>query len=281
MRVTLILLALAGLSACDRQVQNEPAGEPAMPAALTYEGGDYETDADKVAHGKRLADILDCTGCHGANLQGNNLADSPSDGAMYAPNITLVLAKYNEADFDRLIRHGEPKDGREFWFMPVESYQFLSDADLAALLSYVRTFKPAGKPLPAFEKSKGLQRDIAAGQIGNAKFQIAKYRADQPVEMGKTYSWGRYLAQTTCTACHNNALQGWEGFTPDLDIAGAYSNGELTRLLTTGEGKSKKDLGMMSAVARAHFSKLTPRERAAVVGYVKVRADRPQPAQAH
>ena len=28
---------------------------------------------------------------------------------------------------------------------------------------------------------------------------------------------------TTCTECHNGALQGFEGFTPDLDIAGAYS----------------------------------------------------------
>src|SRR5439155_21134967 len=39
------------------------------PAQLTYEGADYKTDAAKVAHGKRLAVILDCTGCHGSNLQ--------------------------------------------------------------------------------------------------------------------------------------------------------------------------------------------------------------------
>ena len=278
MRVRLVLLALAGLGACNQRAQNDKPSEPAKPAALTYEGADYRTAADKVAHGKRLADLLDCTGCHGANLQGNNLADNPANEAMYAPNVTLMLAKYNDFQFDRLIRHGEPLDGRELWFMPVESYQFLSDADLAALIAYLRTLKPAGKPTPAFEKSKDLQKEIAAGLIGNAKAQIAKYRADQPVELGEAHAWGRYLVQTTCTACHNNALQGWEGFTPDLDIAGAYSNAELTRLLTTGEGKTKKDLGMMSSVARAHFSKLTPRERGAIVAYVKARAQRPQPA---
>ena len=84
------------------------------------------------------------------------------------------------------------------------------------------------------------------------------------------------MVQTTCTACHNNALQGWEGFTPNLDIAGTYSKEELTRLLTTGEGKVKKDLGMMSGVARNSFSKLTPRERDAIVDYVLARANRPQ-----
>jgi mono/diheme cytochrome c family protein len=100
------------------------------PRQLTYEGADYKNAAEKVAHGKRLADILDCTGCHGGNLQGSQLADNQETGAMYAPNITLILPNYTDAGLERLIRHGEPKDGRQFWFMPVESYQFLSDADL-------------------------------------------------------------------------------------------------------------------------------------------------------
>ena len=64
--------------------------------------------------------------------------------------------------------------------------------------------------------------------------------------------------QTTCTACHNNALQGYQDFSPDLDIAGTYSEAELTRLLTTGEGKTKKNLGMMSEMGRDIFVKLTP-----------------------
>jgi hypothetical protein len=48
-----------------------------------------------------------------------------------------------------------------------------------------------------------------------------------------------------------------------------------------GRGKSKPDLGLMSASAKDRFSKLTPRERAAIVGYVKARADRPQPTGAN
>ena len=83
------------------------------------------------------------------------------------------------------------------------------------------------------------------------------------------------MVQTTCTMCHNNALQGWPNFTPNLDIAGAYSKAELTRLLTTGESKTGKDVGM-SDVARRHFSHLTPHERDAIVDYILARANRPQ-----
>jgi mono/diheme cytochrome c family protein len=274
MRKKMILLALASLSACNQHEKNEEAAEHAKPAALTWEGGDYKDDAAKLAHGKRLAVVLDCTGCHGPNLQGTNVtADEPDYGDMNAPNVTLLLDKYSDADFDQLIRHGKPKDGRELWFMPFESYQFLSDADVAAIIAYLRTFKPEGTQLPPIKKGKGFEEDVERG-FGNAQKQIARYRADPPADMGEDHAWGRYLVETTCTSCHNGKLQGYEGFTPNLDIAGTYTDAELTRLLTTGEGKIRKDLGLMSAVARNHFSHFTPKERAAIVEYVKARAER-------
>jgi mono/diheme cytochrome c family protein len=244
--------------------------------SLTYEGAGSDNQTAKVAHGRRLAVILDCTGCHGPNLQGTNLANKPEDGAMYAPNLTLLLASYSDGELDRLIRGGVPKDGREFWFMPVESYQFLSDSDLAAIIAYLRTLKPSGKALPPFKFNKVEYEDVKRGTLGNSQAQIRKYRDDPPVDMGPKHAWGRYMAQTACTACHNNALQGWPNFTPNLDIAGAYSKAELTQLLTNGKGKTGKDVGPMSSVARAHFSHLTPREREAVVDYILARANRPQ-----
>jgi len=264
------------LAACGQDDSDRARGIEAEPAALTFEGADALSRAAKVAHGKRLATILDCTGCHGNDLQGSDLAEKPADGAMYAPNITLLLANYSDAELDKLLRGGVPKDGREFWFMPVESYQFLNDADVGAVIAYLRTVKPAGKAVPAFQRNRALQKEIAAGTIGNAQVQMAKFRKEMPPEIGEQHAWGRYLAQNSCTSCHNNALQGWEGFTPNLDVAGAYSKDELTRLLTTGEGKVKKDLGMMTGMARNSFSRLTPREREAIVDYVLARAQRPQ-----
>lgn len=278
MRTALAVLALAGLSACEAE-PSESGDRPAIEAtsaALSFNGSDYSSEAAKLAHGKRLAIVLDCTGCHGANLQGANVTkDDPKYGDMNAPNITLLLAKYSDADFDRLIRHGVPKDGREFWFMPVESLQFLSDVDLAALISYTRTFEPAGEQLPPIRKGKGFYEDLERG-FSNSRAQVARYRAKPPVNLGTQHQRGRWLAQVNCTACHNGELQGYKGFTPDLDIAGAYSKVELTRLLTTGEGKTKKNLGMMSEMGANQFSKLTSAEREALVDYVLARAHRPQ-----
>lgn len=257
------LCAVLLLAACQR-------GSP-----LAYEGADYKTDAEKIAHGRRLAAVLDCTDCHGKNLQGTNVAGKPEDGAMYAPNITLVLPRYSDAELDRFIRHGVPKDRREIWYMPVENFQFLSDRDSAAIIAFLRTFKPAGRPLPKFKLNAVEQKDVEAGNFGNALTQIPKYRANQPVDLGPRYAWGRYMVETTCASCHNNALQGWPNFTPNLDIAGAYSKAELTRLLATGEGKGNKEVGM-SHITRRSFSHFTPREREAVVDYVLARANRPQ-----
>ncbi|HEX5106746.1 MAG TPA: c-type cytochrome [Pirellulaceae bacterium] len=275
-KAVIALLLIAGVTACDRKQESGEVAVSATPAQLTFDGADYKDEASKIAHGRRLAVVLDCTGCHGADMQGKNVtADDPSYGQMNAPNVTLLLAKYSDADFDRLIRHGVPKDAREFWFMPVESFQFLSDADLSAITAYLRSFKPAGTRLPPITKGKGFHEDVARGFL-DAQSQVRRYRETQPVDIGPQHSKGRYLVKVICTACHNGQLEGYRDFTPDLDIAGAYSDAELTRLLSTGEGKVKKNLGMMSEMGRDHFSSLTPNERQTIVSYLKARAERPQ-----
>jgi len=258
------LLAILLLGACQQQAQ------------LSFEGADYKTQAQKVAHGERLTRVLGCRGCHGDDLQGHNMEGDPKQAPMYSPNITRLAGQYGHADFEKFFREGMPKDGRRFWFMQVESYQFLSDADLDALIAYLKTLKSGGEVRPAFAFNAREQKDVDQGIMGDAKAQIAKYRKDPPIDLGPRYAWGRYLVQTTCTACHNNALQGWPNFTPNLDIAGAYSKAELTELLTDGKGKNGRDVGEMSGIARAYFSHLTPREREAIVDYILARANRPR-----
>ena len=81
----LLLLAACGQEKSDRQQPVE-----AEPATITFDGANATDRAAVVAHGKRLATVLDCTGCHGSDLRGSDLAERPEDGAMYAPNITLL-----------------------------------------------------------------------------------------------------------------------------------------------------------------------------------------------
>lgn len=270
-----LVLAVAG---CDAGEQRSEAPEaPVVPAAITYDGADAPNRTALLAHGERMSWMLGCKGCHGENLQGKNVTEKePEFGDMNAPNITLMMGDYSDADLDNVIRRGIPKDRREFWFMASESFQYVSDADLRALIAFLRTVPPAGKQMPPIRKGPAFHDQVKKGDLLSAQKLVQKFKASTPPDLGETHKLGRYIAMTVCTECHNSELQGYEGFSPSLDVVGAYSNPELEHLLRTGEGKVKKDLGLMSQTARNRFSKLTQREMDAIIGYMRARVDRPQ-----
>lgn len=251
-----------------------PQPSPSPATEFRFEGGGATARADRLKHGERLARVLACRSCHGDDLQGTNVtAHDPDFGDMNAPNITLMLADYSDAQLERVIRHGEPKDKRRFWFMASEGFQYLGDADLADLILWLRTVRPAGKPMPPLRFGPGFRRAQATGEMEPAQDLVARFRTEGPVDLGPRYAYGRWLARAVCAECHNASLQGYEDFTPNLDIAGAYSAAELERLLTTGKGKGPRDLGMMAETARARLHLLTPFERSEIIAYVRARAE--------
>lgn len=276
-RSLLLLFALA-LAGCDSSGNegSKPVA-PVVPAAISYDGSAAPDEAVQIAHGERLTQVLGCQACHGDGLQGSNVTKSdPAMGDWWAPNVTLQMANYSDAELDRLIRHGEPKDKRPFYFMPAESLQFISDSDLAAVIAYLRTLKPGGEQMPPVKKGPTYIKLEKAGEFARSTEMIRRFRAEQPVDLGEQHKLGRYIAMTVCSECHNAKLQGFEGFSPNLDLAGVYEPKELHRLLTTGEGKVKKDLGLMSATSRHRFAKFTSGERDAIVNYLLARAKAPQ-----
>lgn len=273
--IGLLLLAAAGCGASDDEGAKPRAD--VVPAAVTYDGANSTDPKSLLAHGERMSWMLGCKGCHGKDLQGKNVsADDPQYGDMNAPNLTLLLPQYGDLELDRAIRQGVARDGREMWFMASESFQFVSDADLSALIAYLRSYEPAGRPMPPLRKGPKYLAEIEQGLVANAPGMVKRFRGSTPVDLGDQHALGRYIAMTSCNECHNAQLEGYEGFSPNLDIVGAYSNAELMHLLRTGEGKARKDLGLMSMTARNRYSKLTEREMQAIVAYLKARADRPQ-----
>ncbi len=268
----ILTIAALALAACQR-----PATPNGARASFSLDGSDYSSVESKLAHGKRVAVLLGCEACHGPTLQGTNVsADEPEMGEMNAPNLSLLMPQYSDAEFERALRQGIPKDGREFWFMPSEGLQFLSDADMAALIAYLRTVPPGGKPMPPLRKGPLFFRLIETGEMRPAPEIAARFRREQPADLGGEHAYGRYVAMLVCSECHNSKLQGYVDFTPDLDIAGAYNVEQLNHLLTTGEGLAPRDLGMMRSTVRARLNRLTPHERAALIAYLKARAERPQ-----
>ena len=279
MRGAVILLAAASLAACNQTKREEEPKPPIVPAALTFEGATGDRAA-VLAHGERLSHVLGCRGCHTPNLEGQWFNDDdPSLGKLYASNLTRVLPQYSDAQLEALLRTGKHPTRGDLWVMPSEVFQRLSDADMKALIAHLRTVKPSGAPTPPPALSDKAKATIAKGDFKPVAFYVAEYRAKQPVDLGEQHALGRYIAGATCAECHGADLTGVPDFepgvnTPDLDIAGTYSDSELARLLTTGEGKTRKDLGLMSVVGKGHFAYLTPHERAAVIAYLKARAAR-------
>ena len=62
---------------------------------------------------------------------------------------------------------------------------------------------------------------------------------------------------------------------PNLDIVGAYDLAQFRTLMKTGVPPSRRNLGMMSAVARRDFSHFTDDEIEALHGYLVARARTP------
>lgn len=123
------------------------------------------TDSDPVARGKYLVTVTDCGGCHtGGALAGNPdpkryLAGSDigfggsapmgamTGGVVYPTNLTADeetgLGRWTDQEIIRAIRQGKSRDGRDLVpIMPWPSYSVLSDADVKAIVAYLRSVPP-------------------------------------------------------------------------------------------------------------------------------------------
>lgn len=280
MRWMIAMLALAGLSTCNSEQRETEV--KAVPAALTFDGAGAGDSKAVFAHGERLSHVLGCRGCHTATLEGQWFNDDQPDmGKLYATNLTRVLPSYSDAQLEALLRTGVHPTRHDLWVMPSEVFQRLSDADMKALIAHLRTVKPSGAPTPPPAPSAKARAEMASGKMKPVAYYVAEYRKSSPPDLGQAHALGRYVAANTCAECHGADLTGVPDFipgvsTPNLDIAGTYSADELTTLLTTGKGKTRADLGLMTLVGKGHFSYLTPHERSAVIAYLKARAERPQ-----
>jgi cytochrome c553 len=255
------------LAAC--QQQPEP---PKKSAEITFDGANITDAAALRAHGERLSWTLGCRGCHGEDLQGHRFYER------YASNLTRELPKYSDAEIERVLRTGVPRDGRELWGMPSEIFQHLSAADMRALIAHLRTLTPLGKPTqpPLPWTREGIDA-IKAGELKPAAVFVRERKAVAPLDLGARYARGRYITMVTCAECHGPDLNGHGTFTPNLIVAGAYTRAEFETLLTKGvpAGGRKAKNPLMGEVARERFVRLMPHERDELYAYLKARAEKP------
>ena len=111
------------------------------------------TDAAAVERGRHLATaVSDCVGCHGSNLAGTVIFDDPAVGHLEAPNLTKGKNGFgsalNDADFVRVIRHGVLPNGKSVRTMPSDDFTYLTDADLGAIIAWVKSMPPVDSNPP-------------------------------------------------------------------------------------------------------------------------------------
>lgn len=213
---------------------------PAL-AQLTVTG-----DSAQVARGAHLADIYGCRDCHGEDLAGNVLEDAPPF-RIVAANLTAgaggVASRYEVEDWDRAIRHGVKPDGRSVLVMPSAAFHSIADADVAALIAYLRTIEAVDNELPP-TTFKPLGRVLAAAPMKNMldfEVRTGRARVDLPAA-GPTAEYGAYLAGV-CAYCHGEDMEGMAqppgppGVlpAPSLVAAGKWTLDEFKHTLRVGE----------------------------------------------
>lgn len=275
MRIAMIVVAALALAACMKREDNQVAAK-AKPVVLAYDGAAATDPAALIKHGERLSKVLGCRGCHGDTLQGEKFADEPGFGAIHASNLTLAMQRYDAAGIERALRQGRRPDGSELWAMPSEMYVHLTAPDMTALVAYLKSLPPAGKPMPPKRIEAGWRAEIASGKFKSAPGYIAEDKGVVPIDLGPTHARARMIAMTACTECHAVKLEGRDGDTPNLDIVGAYTADQFATLMRTGKPVGGRELRMMSGVARGRFAHFTDREVAELHAYLKARANRPQ-----
>jgi mono/diheme cytochrome c family protein len=207
--VAVAAIAAFGLSEVRlRRTYQIDVEQPAIPA-----------DAASIERGRHLAtSVTMCAACHSDNFEAPDLAGSVfldiPPALLAAPNLTSgaggVGARYTDADWVRAIRHGVRPDGSPLLFMPTANFYHLTDADVAAIIAYLRSLPAVDNQPPASQIYPLGRALMAAGQLSLPAESLDHRAPRVPAPpAGRTAEYGRYLTTiSTCRDCHGANLSG-------------------------------------------------------------------------
>ena len=262
--VAVVLIVSSSIIGRKHEAKAEPL--PAVPAAL-------------LADAPRQARILGCISCHGEGLRGKTMVDVPNVVRVHAPNIPAIAARASDQQLAAAIRQGIGHDGRGLFVMPSPMYSRMSEAEVAALIAWIRTL-PVHNGGTGTVTARPLGRlGVAIGRFRPAPAKMEEFQTQVPLPTGDALAAGRRLAANACSECHGPALfgmsmEGSDVVTPDLRIAAGYDYEQFRTLMRTGETPSGKKLGLMATVAKQDFSHFTDAEIASLHGYLRSRAEK-------
>ncbi|MBV9063829.1 MAG: c-type cytochrome, partial [Alphaproteobacteria bacterium] len=148
-------------------------------------------DPKVIALGQHLVRPYGCADCHRPHLQGAFIPDF----GVSSRNLTRLASTFSDADFDHAIREGLRPDGTSVAeSMPSDAFQYMPDADAAAIVSYIRSLRAAGPDIPPPSYSFWQRVALLKGAIhvGQYWFPLQK----QALDLGARYARARQMAMT-------------------------------------------------------------------------------------
>ena len=242
---TVLVGAAAVYGITTMQLRRKVDFEPKRLAAV-------HADSATLARGKHLATAIGkCAECHGDNMAGKTFIEAGPVFKLYGPNLTpgrgSAVASLTDQEISNAIRHGVRKDGTSLLFMPSEDWAGMADADVGALIAYIRQLPAVDNVTPRSSVGPVGRALMLAGQLPLFSAEKVKHRGAVPAApaAGRTVEYGRYLADIGgCTGCHGATLSGGRipGAPPDLPIPanitpagiGRYTEADFARAMREG-----------------------------------------------
>ena len=249
------------------------------PPALAVDAGKYQV-------------ILgDCEGCHGKDLAGGVVLQTPF-GKMVTPNITpdkdTGIGNYTLGDFRLAMRRGVAPGGKRLYpAMPYPYYAHMRESEIAALWGYLRSVKPVQNRVDVNQLRFPFNQRVLMRGWNMLFFSVE----NAPVDRDKSAAWNRgaYLVNGAahCGACHapknafgadtrtaltGTSLQGW--FAPDLTGdrntgLGAWNARDIADYLRSGRNSHALASGPMAEVVENSTSQMGGRDLVAIAVYLK------------
>lgn len=208
--LTVLLLFVAGFAIYVASRQHLTFNDVPYPQVSA------STDTAVIARGHYLVrNVVNCASCHGdpeaaktakegteLPLSGGQVFDVPP-GKFYVRNITpdptTGIGRYTDQAVARALRNGVGPDGRAL--LPFMEIQGLSDDDLVAVVSYLRTQPPVHHDVPMHQYNllgSIVKATVLANPVGPRETPL------KHSPRGATIENGRYLAESAalCWACH-------------------------------------------------------------------------------
>jgi mono/diheme cytochrome c family protein len=230
------------------------------------------TTPEEIAEGRRLADVLVCTQCHGPDLAGTDFLDGGPFMTLPAPNLTG--GRVSAEAIERAVRHGVRMDGTPLLIMPSEGFADVADEDLAAIAGYIASLPDTPSEL--------ISRSV--GPIGRAvaSFQAPTLQPAKLIAQGSTHRSGpespvnRYTP--LCAFCHGSDYGGqmfsaeqtlWApNLTSDPTGASSWALEEFGRAVRQGRTPDGRTLNADEMPWRG-FSNISDSELEAVYGFLR------------